>query len=303
MKKWLFLRGAVPTDRDPKEIMHDSLEQDDDMWIHLFAELCGDECGWIWYKDFEGINKYKENLFVSKHLPPQVDYVFARGGFDYYNEIIDKCPNAYKIYYGAGRRYLPSKDVYDLVLVDTPNQLNIARLKGFNAKLFIKPAAPHFRPIQSMKGLDLCYIANGPQYRFKGIEWIYKTIPDDISMLHLGIPSKFTPPGNVTTKRVSRTDMPQEISKCRLGIVPYEAIDSCPRVIPEMMACGIPLVCLDTVNFWRDKYPCVVTDKDHFWRTVTAMLSGHTMSDNGEYYKKNLSVKIAADHIKELINK
>jgi len=40
-----------------------------------------------------------------------------------------------------------------------------------------------------------------------------------------------------------------------MGIVAVDSeIDSCPRVIPELLACGLPIVVLDKARFWKDKY-------------------------------------------------
>ena len=37
--KLLFLRGSVPEDRNPKEIMYDSLEAETDVWTHIACNL------------------------------------------------------------------------------------------------------------------------------------------------------------------------------------------------------------------------------------------------------------------------
>ena len=308
MSNWLFLRGAWD------ERTQNSIDTDDDMWLQLFDELTKKERREIYFRGNDSFfdSEYK-NIRIFCGNENKVDYlreqfVFSRGGFDYYLPILKTAQFAYKIRYGAGKRYMPEPEIdYQLVLVDTEEQKAevLAKYPKANVHLFIKPAARHFKPIDMEKEYDVCYIANGQQARFKGIEWVYNTAPKDLKILHLGYPSKFKPPANVTCRRVDRIDMPAEINKCRIGIVPYGSIDSCPRVIPEMLACGLPLIILDTVNFWREKYIYVDSDKDWFWAQVKTQLrqydSIHSKSIF-KYYKENLSIPIAANHIKELIN-
>ena len=322
-KNWLFLRGEWD------EHTQKSIDTDDDMWLQLFDELGGANHS-IWFKGEELLwtnppiyNIYTSSVnrmidFVTRNRN-DLGYIFARGGFDYYIPVLKACPNTYKIRYGAGKRYMPEPEIdYQLVLVDTEKQKAevLAKYPKANVHLFIKPAARHFKPVDVEKEYGVVFIANGQQAKFKGIEWVYSTAPKYLKILHLGYPSKFNPPYNITCKRVDRIDMPAEINKCRVGIVPYENIDSCPRVIPEMLACGLPLVVLDTVNFCRELYignpPEIafngqIADKEGFWGCVEYELSSHIYHCTRNraipmYYQENLSIPIAAKHIKELIN-
>ena len=47
--KLLLLRGQVPQDRDPRQIMFDSLTECDDVWTQLVARLAEDDYGEVWY--------------------------------------------------------------------------------------------------------------------------------------------------------------------------------------------------------------------------------------------------------------
>jgi hypothetical protein len=122
--------------------------------------------------------------------------------------------------------------------------------------LFIKPAADNiFYPHDVEKKYDICFPANAAQ-DFKGHKFVYSTVPKSFSMLNLGNkPERYKRPKNVDTKRVLRTDMAKNISLCKVGIVAANSeIDSCPRVIPEMLACGLPIVVRKGTRFWVDKY-------------------------------------------------
>lgn len=348
MNNWLFLRGEWD------ERTQKSIDDNDDMWLQLFDSLVSVEnSGDVWFKDKqERLFRYNNTQICStEQFNPvylkSVDYVFARGGFDYYKPTLDMCVNAYKIRYGAGCRYMPEQDInYDLILVDTEEQkrnvINRCRLNKHyeRVELFIKPAASHFKPVECEKEYDVCYIANQQQAKIKGVKWVYETVPRNLKVLHLGyIDKHITPPSNVTRKRVDRIDMPEWISKCKIGIVPYSSVDSSPRALVEMIACGLPVVCLDTVNYWKEKYDKYFKEfspwyndckfsKDKFWESVEVTVDyvyselvpktkfigqgfstdeidpkwtpPHTRFYN--FYKESLSLPVAAQYLKDLIN-
>jgi len=287
MNKWLFLRGEWD------ERTQKSIDDNDDMWFQLFEKLHNDDFVRLWFK--------------GQPLPETVDYIFTRGGFDYYLPVLKKYPTAYKIRYGAGKRFMPESDIdYNLVLVDTEEQKQQVKevYPDCNVHKFIKPAAQHFRVIPEIrKEFDVCYIANGQQSEIKSIQWVYETVPKHIKVLHLGYPSKYTPPENVTCLRVDRINMPEQINRCSYGIVPYwSGVDSCPRVIPEMLACGLPIVVGNKVNFWRERYLSITSSKEDFWKTVQMFINKQvTMKSVDTYYNDNLSIKKSVDHLKSLI--
>jgi len=322
--KLLMLRGEVPTDRNPQEIVFDKLEDCDDMWTHLFFAMVHDEDeAELWYWGGEREHKFATNfterwvpLFATYNSNFCPDIIFCRGGFPQYHDVLKRFPFAIKIYYGAGRRFLPQpgfKD-YDVILQDSPEQVEMCKQAFPHAltTLFIKPAAENiFYPMPEIeKEYDVCFPANGAQ-TFKGHDFVYSTVPSDIKVLNLGNnPRGFKYPKNVTSYRVLRPQMAENIAKCRMGIVASKAeIDSCPRVIPEMMACGIPVVVLDRVKFWQDKYiesalgsrsPYAtgeITGLDNFWKMIMFVLENLYLYDTARYYNLNLSLKIAAKFI------
>jgi len=306
-KKWLFLRGAVPKDRNPAEIEHDTLEHDDDMWMHLFAGLVGsDDEGHVIYYNApkHKVFNYRDN-FTIWHYPKlssidgQWDYIFARGGFPEYEPIISRL-SGYKIYYGAGKRFIPAhKNNYDCVLVDSDNQKRdvLSLYPDIRCEKIIKPAAPLFYPRNVEKKYHCCFVAGVPN-PCKMVQWVYDTCPRDISILQLG----YTPenhPENVTVRRVPRWEMPEQICSCRVGIVPYSSNDSGPRVIPEFMACGVyPVIC-NEVNSAFMGYETI--GRAGFWRDVIK----HIVNQNYEYvireYREYFSLPVAISHLKGII--
>ena len=326
--KFLMLRGQVPQDRDPKEIIFNNIKDCDDVWTQLFfSMLYQEDYGELWYWGGTRENRFDFN-FVERWIPNfrmyktdfVPDVIFCRGGFEEYHPVLERFPKAIKIYYGAGRRFLPRLGFhdYDIILQDSPEQVKICKEKFPKAltTLFIKPAADNiFYPKNYMKEYDICFPANGAQ-AFKGHKFVYSTIPSDIKLLNLGNnPRGFKYPTNVTSYRVLRSQMAEHICKCKIGIVAVESdIDSCPRVIPEMLACGLPIVVLSGVRFWGDMYINSIvssklplptgemSDKNSFWSTVRGILNNYNLYSPREYYEKHLSLEVAAMFIKERVN-
>jgi hypothetical protein len=255
---FLLLRGSVPTDRSPNEIVFDSIKECDDVWSNLlYAMMAPDDYGEIWYY---GGHHREHNLagnLIEKWIPDFKTYktdfvpdvIFARGAFNEYNFVLYKFVNAITMAYGAGRRYLlqPGFQDYNIILQDSPEQVELCKQRFLKAliTLFIKPASDNlFYPHPEIKKeYDICFPANGAQ-DFKGHTLVYPTLPPWFTLLNLGNnPRNFKYPSNVTSYRVLKTDMPKHIAKCKMGIVAVGAeIDSCPRVIPELLACGLPIV-------------------------------------------------------------
>jgi len=283
----LFLRGEWD------ERTEQSLIDDDDMWIQLVKET------------FDGGDVHFKNNPYQRDLDNNYDVVFSRGGFYWQLNMVEKHPNAKKIYYGAGRRFIPQDNIkYDLVLCDSMRQEESLGELGYNTYLFTKPAANCFKPHDVKKIYDVCFIANGQQADFKGVKWVYDTVPSDLKVLHLGYPSRYKPPKNVTTTRVKRIDMAKEISKCKIGIVPYfNDIDSCPRVVPEMLVCGLPLIVADQLHIDAIKYLSpnygVVSREYFFWENVKYQLQNKTLDITPI---DKLSVKTCAQKLRQVIN-
>jgi len=325
--KFLMLRGQVPQDRDPQEIVFDKIEEVDDVWSQLFFTMLGDDdYGEVWYWGGKREKKFAFNFierwvssfetYETKFIP---HVIFCRGGFKEYHPVLKRFPKAIKIYYGAGSRFLPQPGFYDydIILQDSPEQLKICQQEfpDILATLFIKPAADNiFYPMPEIKKeYDVCFPANGAQ-PFKGHKFVYSTVPKDIKLLNLGNnPRNYRYPENITSYRVLRAQMAENIAKCKVGIVAVESrVDSCPRVIPEMLACGIPIVVLEDVRFWKGKYIISAVDprtieatgelaiRENFWATVRTVLK-HDYYNPRKYYEENLSLNHAAEFLRKKI--
>ena len=310
-----LLRGAVPKDRDPREIDYVNLEQCDDIYIHLAHGLAdGDHSNVSYFGGKRRIQELSKSFYLIKdkkplvyHIGPEVpEVIWARGGFSEYHNTLTGYQESFKIYYGAGQRFLPIEGFHDyqLILVDSEEQLAKGRQKfpHIPVHLWPKPAPPQFKPVKCEKEYDVCFIANGTQ-PFKGHDFVAKTAPKDLKILHLGFESEVDKLDNVTHKRVPRLEMPKWISKCKVGILCCEEIDSCPRVLPEMLACGVPVGSLDRVRFWRDAYVSQrsvwLASKGIFWDAVRAML--YETPNPYPEYRHTLSTGVSTTYLNRLI--
>lgn len=305
---WLMLRGEWD------ERTERSLREDDDMWIHLMRAIAPDAY------QVQFLHGHNMHGVCAERGEPGV--VWVRGGFDWQGVEVAKYPDAYKIYYGAGRRFCPPSYGfcdYDMCLVDTPAQK--AKVEGvyphMRVELLTKPAAAHFEVQRNWNDVEkdyhVCYVANGQQAEIKNIQWVYETIPVGLRCLHLGyLQDKYEPPVNVVPKRVRRKVMPYEYHRCVVGIVPYWAgVDSGPRCIPEMLASGVPVVVADTLSLNHDLYMvdngtyCTgkVANKDYFWDTVRDLVQRNYKEPMNveKWYRDHLSIECAAKHIRELV--
>ena len=305
----LFLRGQVPQDRNPREIMHKSLAEEDDVWTHLAHGLGDERCEVVYWGGNRCV-KYSDKCTIRwvkslKHYQPdfEPDVVWARGGFDEYRPVLKRSDSATKVYYGSGARYRPKDGIrYNLVLCDSDVQLKKVRSTGLNGALWVKPAVDTmFYPRDVKKKYDVGYVGDARfafRARIKMVKVAY-TVPENLKMLHLGWSGKYKVPKNVKVKRVKRWDMPAQICKCGVIVVPYMAYDSCPRIIPEALACGVPVVALDTVQFWHEKYPVEVVSKENLWDAVQNVLP----TDIRSIYLEQLSMKKATEMLRHLIGK
>lgn len=319
--KILMLRGQVPQDRDPKQIMFDKIEEVDDMWTQLAYELSKQDTGQIWYWNGKRKVRYTEN-FIERWIPNfkitkydfKPDVIFTRGGFKSYDPILKRNSKAFKIYYGAGRRFYPRKmfSDYDLILVDTSKQLKSVRelFPTIKSDLIVKPVAENiFKPISNKeKKYDIILVGNYNLKVNKGHDFAFERIPKHYKILCAGIvPKKIRRkyPNVEFTGWLPRKRLPELYAQSKVAIVCCGTVDSCPRVIPEAIACNCPILVLDRINFSHKKYineqTGILTNENNFVKDLIKMIGDYKQFSPSVYYKNNLSLEISSKKILELI--
>jgi hypothetical protein len=319
--KILFLRGSVPPkDEHPEKLYYNNIDSCEDMWTQLFYFFAKKNNATAEMLYWGGNRKFiVSDFFTEKWVPSfktyldfTPDLIFCRGGFDFYDDLLVRYPRAKKIYYGAGKRYFCTTKFtdYNLFLVDSVRQLKFVRDRGKNVELFIKPAATLFRPIKKEKIYDVCvsvsYSADRKRY-------------DLLLKAFAGSKYKILNLGNVDKKYVDlarkmkvnikwdgwslRKFLPDKIAQCRVGLCCSDRNDSTPRVIPEFLACDVPVVVTDDVNIWNDKYinshTGVFVKDDNILDGVKKVLNGKFSPR--KYYDENLSIKCSVEHLNKII--
>ena len=323
----VFLRGSVPPKNEhPEKLLYDKIDNCSDQWTQLFHSLCKEfnASGELIYSNGSRTFKIDHKIYekwvpdIEKYIPKiNPDIIVARGGFPYYDSFLKKFPNAKKIYYGAGARYYPSSKFknYDLFLVDSKSQYDYIKSKGQNVEFIIKPAATMFRPYDVQKEYDVCFMANATQAELKRHKLFIDTFSNSgLRILSLGNTDKKW----INYAKEKNTDitwggwmhrqyLPEQISKCRVGVVCCSSYDSGPRVIAEQIACGIPLVVTGGVNFWQEKYVSeesktgIVSSDEELLENTKLLLNKEWQTRC--YYEENLSLPVAAKDLAVTIRK
>ena len=321
----IFLRGAVPpANEHPEKLLYNTIDECEDMWTQLFYHtLCKlDAKGQLLYKGRHRKHKASGGFMevwtpsFATYKPGFIpDVIICRGGFKYYDQFISRFPEAKKIYYGAGKRFYPSTAFtgYDLFLVDSKQQLKQIRAKDKRAQLFIKPAATLFKPVAVEKEFDVCFAANAGQFRIKRHGLFLKSLSrSGLKVLHLGNNNKiFRKLAKELEVDITyggwslRGELPPKISRCKVGVCCSTNYDSCPRVIPEYLACGLPVVATSNMHFWHDKYinsaTGVLSDSNSLSASIRkALVTTFNVSD---YYDRYLSMNAASSYFAGLIRR
>ena len=324
MPKLLMLRGRLDSFelKRRKGRDKDNIDQVDDLWALLWDRVTQKIGGYgeVWWEGKDRIHNYRDNFkerWVSKfNGRPKFypDIVFARGGFPFYNTFLKRTPNSYRMYYGAGARFMP-KDFtnYKLILVDTKKQQRKVRaaFPKIKCKLLVKPAADTiFKPMGMEKKWDVIFIGNASQARMKGHKWFFKSTKDSgLNILNVGIRDKELVEANPHiefTGSVPRTRVAEYINQSKIGVCCSTKIDSQPRIIAEYLACGIPIIVLNKTNCNKKLYVTeqtgMVSSMESFVADINNMLVSIDKYSPFEYYKENLSLDVAAERLVEVIN-
>lgn len=314
----VFLRGAA----SKSSVIQPDLQSDSDMWTQLAARWADRSPGrceiWLHSAVQQQTRMYGDNVAVrivdtstaSPVLFSRPDVVFARGGFRFQSDVLRRMSDAFRVYYGAGARNVPNRSwSIDLVLLDSVKQMKSARSRGWRCDLLVKPAADNVFRCQASehKPYDVIFVANYNSGTDKGHARALSRlrgrsvlcVGDAPSFLRVSFPwVKFT-------GRVSRFELPALYSQAKVALVWTAGKDSCPRVIPEALACGCPVAVCVTVPLWDEKY---ISDdsgerfnKRSFDETLSRMLSRWSVMRPRLHYDRHLSVDCAADHLIRVI--
>jgi hypothetical protein len=327
IKKALLLRQQVP--KDKKRITFYRLEDVDDMWINLFFHIHKKleiEHSEIWMWGGERQISYKEN-FVERWyntFPTDIDFdfIFSRGGFPQYIPVMRAASKAIRLYYAAifKGRYNPEAigdtTKYDLILADGLRQYVGLLSSGYNVMKFLKPACENiFYPINNAENkiYDVIFIANALQKNLKGHEWfLNKMKGTNLKILQVGnLDQEIIDLANCLKLNITfygwvpRKEIRHLAATAKVGVCCSE-FDSCPRVIPEMLAMNLPVVVRESsgLHIWPDYFDdrgCVSANDDNFVDVLREHILAYDKFETAKFYRSKFSLDIASDSIiKEL---
>jgi len=256
---------------------------------------------------------------LSTYMPKWTpDLILCRGGFDYYDTFLRRYPQTPKVYYGAGTRIYPTSSYTDYAcfLVDTDAQRDMVRSKT-HAKVskIIKPAATLFAPVYGTeKTYDVAFMANAAQYKLKRHEFFLRAMAGrGLSILMIGNKRK-----NICDLATSlgldvtwagwhlRKDLPALLSSCKMGAICTTSRDSCPRVIPEYLACGLPFVATKNMNFDHKRYTNgglggIIVDEKVFGGAVAEVAASYTTYRPYHTYTEKLAMPVAVRRLVKIL--
>lgn len=322
----LLLRQKVPPDKG--RITFVNLNEVDDMWIQLFYQIhrkldIKSSEVWMWgggprYIEYEKC--FVEKWFPEYPVDKQFDFIFSRGGFPQYLPILKVNPQALKLYYGAiykdrfNPRAIGDYTNYDIVLADSQVQFEQLIESGYNAHKFIKPACENiFKPFDQEKTFDVLFVANATQKDTKGHEWFFREMKGtglrilQIGNLDRGVLALASSLGlNIEfTGQLSRSLLPLLACRAKVGIC-CSTGDSCPRIIPEMLAMGIPIVVKksDRLFLWDDYFadPCsVLVEEKDFVEALVNHVNNFESFNARKFYLDNFTLEESSNRLVEVL--
>ncbi len=331
--KAVLLRQQVPPDKE--RITYNSLEECDDMWTFLFYKIAKNlnipkvEI-WLWgsdkYREVKYLPDLTEKWFIN--FPTKRDdsicFLFSRGGFREYIPVFKNNPQVLSLYYGAifKKRLNPSAvgdtTKYDLILADSKKQYEQLKESGYNVHKFLKPACENiFKPIKKEKKFDVVFIANAAQKAFKGHEWFFKKMAgSNLTILQIGNLDRDLLDLAATLKLkihftgyIRRKYIPEMACQAKVGVC-CSTGDSCPRIIPELLAMNIPVIVRknDGLSIWDDyrtESACFFAEEYGFRTVLESYVANYdNFKSPRMVYNENFSIDISArdiaNRIKEL---
>ncbi len=324
--RMVFLRGAVPpASEHPEKLEYSDVSECEDMWTQLFYTLLrhSGSTGELLYQGGERVRQFGQ--FTERWVPRLADYqpmlgpdvIICRGGFDWYDSFVSAFSKAFKVYYGAGERFFPPGfSSYDMFLVDTPEQQRAVQAKTkAKVELLVKPAAALFAPVETEKEYHVCFMANATGAAFKGHELFIEAMAgSSLKVMALGnTDQRFIDMAKKRDVNVKwggwslRKHLPAKLSRCRVGVCCSTRKDSCPRVIPEYLACGLPVVITEDVHVWREKYVApqtgVVVPRGDIRKGIKALLARWDDMNPRAYYEEHLSMAASVSALWKAIRK
>jgi len=249
-----------------------------------------------------------------KDLEGNYKLLITRGNFDEFNPLLDTIKKDVSIFYAGYREFIPTYipiEKFDIIWVDSLKQLKIGKNKFPNNKwVFLKKTVNSnifYNDKNIEKKYDICYPAQhfAP---FKNHELLFSSISrmknkKDITVICPGkYDLKFSlSEVNLWAKMhdinvsfpgfLSSDDLAQTMRQSKIGVIPSEK-EGNPRIITEMIACGLPIVANKNLSSGLDYITSqtgVASSLDNFTKNLEKLLKNYKKYSPEKYFIKNLS--------------
>lgn len=221
------------------------------------------------------IQRWVTSFLETTKFPSPTISLF-RGGFQEYDQLIQKNKMGTSLYLGTGKRVYPQfGGKYDFYLQEDLNDYQ----KQFKNLPFYKTASPKiFKQYSKKYTWDICWPCNNTQWVYKGQEEFVQIIRSSpflkkLKIIHCGNQSEklrtYCNKNGVTNIdflcSISRPDMVDIINRSRFGLCMSNKQDGCPRIVTEIMSTKTPLLLSEQTRLlplYKEKGVIVINSKN-----------------------------------------
>jgi len=231
-----------------------------DVWAEVVRQIGGE--GEVWYlgakenktEEYDGLTlrMVQDTIWLPSG---GLDVIWFRSLNPLYELLRNRYSRAFKMYYGGGFGKVVHKPaLWDMVLVDTGEQYKTVKKKGPKVRvhLWAKPAARWFEQFDRSvdeKEFDVVLCASRGTEN-KGLDWAAKYLPRGTSVLRIGPPDEWFEQAHIKghlqvefTGYVQNYEVPGHMLRGKVGLACDPGkYDSGPRIIPEYLSLGIPVL-------------------------------------------------------------
>lgn len=318
-KKLLLLRGSGSPNRSNKSFLHAP-------YFLLLKKLIEEKV--IDRADMAFVNAHKHkkhttfslakniklhflpNKIDYKNLDKEYEYVFIRGNYKEYPDVLKEIKYKKIIYYAADSRFLPrciEGEIINIFLVDSIEQKRIVNKKYPKAKAIIFNKLVDekiFKPVKVKKVYDVCFIANFLPWKNHNIllSQIKKT-GKNLKIVFVGnllgqdqraktLAWKYAQENNITfTGLMEPKEVAKILNQSKISVFPQE-LDANPRTLTESLACNVPVLINKEmtggghlVNSQTGKKVAL----EDFHKEIVPMLKNYKKYKPRKFFEKNLS--------------
>jgi glycosyltransferase involved in cell wall biosynthesis len=290
----------------------------DCIYTHMAIRL-GERLGdggeiWLYNKQHETEHNYTAT-FVERwgrwlnapSFNPEI--VLIHGNLKIYQNPMSRTPGAIRVMFIDGTQPKRLGNI-DLIWIDDERQRKSCQRVYPEARieLFIKPALDSlFRPVATpVKDIDVLFAGGIRSHQLGPMRKLLRCLSKHISITHVGPPQikmRKHPKLRVLGNKM-RWEMPELYSRAKCFI--YLGHGSCPRVVPEALACGCPVLALRELPLWHEKYIVSKTgmlcdDLTDMADKIHWMQSHYTEFDPHQHYMQTLSFEHAYSRFESVV--